>query len=169
MINDRLHGLHEDQLRTEAIPVLRSDWQSEVTDRLIETARDQGIEVQRPRRGAPHVGEARPSSMAILGQMTGRPDFANLYYRNTSGIAHAALHTLSQRLDVRTRDEGGTSQYRTNPRRFSIEEATADIALSLVALRISARALVLQTGWDLGAFEEAEGQLHAVLGTLLDA
>ena len=167
MINDRLHGLYEDYRFAVNVPELDSTWQRIVRDRLLTSAAAMGIEVTAERSSSPaRVGEARPSTMVLLGMMTGRPDYANLFYRSTSGVTHAGLHELVKHLAVW---QNVGDAYRADIAAMSSREATRKVSLSIVAMTIAARALLIQAGWRSERQASAESMLATIVQALLDA
>jgi hypothetical protein len=163
MINERLYALHQDWLQAKPIPELDSSWQQTTATRLLDVAEaEYGLRAKRPdgpRAGS--IGEPRPSTASILGDMLEHPKSAALYYKNTSAVTHASLHGLVKRLQF-DGPEKETYRARVRLREISATEATADIAVSLNALCVMARALLIQTGWPLQRYEKAEADLMAI-------
>ena len=161
MVNERLFALHEDWRFASTAPELDSSWQRDTALRLVEVAESEyGLLVQKPDDFRPGwVGSARPATMSVLTDMLGNPEAAALFYRGSSSVSHAALHGLVKRLDLHSNDAGN---HRARLRDITSAEATAEISASLSALCIAARALLLQTGWDMERYEQREADLLAI-------
>lgn len=72
------------------------------------------------------------------------------------------------RTDEATRPERGPKQrYRAQMRAVSAAEVTTEITPALAAMTIAARALLIQTGWDMDTFEPADDALQAILRALM--
>jgi hypothetical protein len=97
--------------------------------------------------------------MSVLADMLANAEAAALFYRGSSSVGHAALHGLVKRLELRTSDAG---PYRARLREITPAEATVEISASLSALCVAARALLLQTGWEMDLYEKREADLLAI-------
>lgn len=167
LVNDRLHALFEERRFAKALPGLDTSWQRDHRDRLLRIAADMGLQVTQEGGGShAYVGEKRPSTMQLLGQMTGRPDYASAFYRSTSGITHASLHELVKHLSLSV---DASNQYRAEIEDISPGDAAAKIGVSIVAFSVSARYLVLQAGWDTEIFDVADERLGVVINEILDS
>jgi hypothetical protein len=166
VVNDRLSALFEDWRMSKDEARLDATWQPQVRDSLVEAYSKAGFTVARQLgSSAAHLGEPRPSSMALLGILIGHTASAALFYRRTSAIAHAGLHGVIRQTDLALADDGTYRGRLTEP---TTAEVTADISPSVVALAIASKTLITVAGWSTSEYERADRMLYDVLTALLD-
>ncbi|HET6868769.1 MAG TPA: hypothetical protein VFH80_22850 [Solirubrobacteraceae bacterium] len=104
--------------------------------------------------------------MTILGQLIGHAEYAAGFYRDTSAVAHAALHGLVRRTELAL---GGQAGYRSTVRAVPTAELAADINPAIAAFAHEARLLITQAGWAQRRWLAASEELAQITAAILDS
>ena len=167
LFNDRLHALNEQRRFAAEIPGVDDSWQRPAADDLIAAATSLGLATEAPRGDrAGWVGTRRPSTMTILGELIGHPEYAAGFYRDTSAVAHAALHGLVRRTELRLDSNAG---YRSTVRAVPTAELVADINPAIAAFANQTRLLITQAGWAQQRWLAASDELAQIAAAILDS
>lgn len=167
LFNDRLYALHEQRRFAAAIPGVDDAWQRPAAADLIAAATELGLPIEAPREDrAGWVGTRRPSTMTILGELIGHPDYAAGFYRDTSAVAHATLHGLVRRTELRFDSNTG---YRSTVRRVPTAELVIDIQPAIAAFAHQTRLLVTQAGWAQEEWAAASDELAKITAAVVDS
>ena len=166
MVNDRLHALDEDGRLAVSAGAEDTEWQQSATDALLDGANELGLEVHKAARySAAYVGSTpRPSTMRILADLTKHTQFAALFYRWTSAVAHAALHGIAKELEIESIED----QTRTRLRVLTAEDAVAHLFVPMRALVAVTQQLAEQAGWDQSEIDAGSAQLLTVCQALME-
>lgn len=167
LFNDRLHALQEQRRFAAVIPGADDSWQRPAADNLIAAATALGLATEAPRGDrAGWVGNRRPSTMTILGELIGHPEYAAAFYRDTSAVAHAALHGPVRRTELVVDGQAG---YRSTVRAVPTSELVADINPAIAAFAHETRLLITQAGWAQQGWLAASDALAQITAVILDS
>lgn len=165
LFNDRLYALHEQGRFAAAIPGVDDTWQRPAAADLFAAATELGLPSEAPRDDrAGWVGIRRPPTMTILGELIGHPDYAAGFYRDTSAVAHASLHGLVRRTELRLNSNAG---YRSTVRTVPTAELVTDIDPGIAAFAHQTRLLITQAGWDQQHWAAASDELAQITASIV--
>jgi hypothetical protein len=145
LVNDILTAAFEEESMWKGTSGSVDDDSQLVRDRVRMEAHKRGmpyVEQQRGSKFTPaRIGEPRPSSRALLDQITHQPKVAALFYRTTSGVIHSGLHSLRGRLAI----VPGTN--RAGVIELDAERIFMECTLAIQVYVSCISAIMHQTGW----------------------